>query len=204
MQVFLGSHGIGFALFRGLLWLVLHANCLTAIWWKNSNEYLGRYCLYKIDWLSPSIADEDEAAAAAGLLSVRDVYDWNTYTNTPDEPEDEALLIGGERSADVDSIKRRRSSLAVQISAITRTRLTLYRYLSFTSPYKSSDTLHRRLRIDTTMTSSSKYLKILHAGIHLLRKKCCSCCHFSNKIVLWGENILHFLETLQCTIIGST
>jgi len=70
---------------------------------------------------------QDEDEAAAGLLSVRDVYDWNTYTNTPDEPEDEALLIGGERSADVDSIKRRRSSLAVQISAITRTRLTLYR-----------------------------------------------------------------------------
>lgn len=111
-----------------------------------------------IDWLSPSIADEDEAAA--GLMSVRDVYDWNTYTNTPDEPEDEALLIGGERSADVDSIKRRRSSLAVQISAITRTRLTLYRYVSLTSPYKSFDTLHWRLRIDTTITASSKYLKI--------------------------------------------
>jgi hypothetical protein len=132
---------------------------LTAIWWKNPNEYLWRYCVDEIDWLSPSIADEDEAAA--GLLSVRDVYDWNTYTNTPDEPEDEALLIGGERSADVDSIKRRRSSLAVQISAITRTRLTLYRYLSFTSPYKSFDTLYRRLRIDTTITASSEYLKIL-------------------------------------------
>lgn len=135
---------------------------------------------------------------------MRDVYDWNSYTNTPDEPEDEALLIGGERSADVDSIKRRRSSLAVQISAIMRTRLTLYRYLSFSAPYKSFDTLHRRLRINTTMTASSKYLKILQCGHTAAQTECSSCCHCSNEIVLCGKDILHFLETLQCAIIKLT
>ena len=74
------------------------------------------------------IADEDEDAA--GFVAVRDALEWNNYPASMDEADDEALLIEGERSADVDSLKRRHTSLSSQISAILRARLTLPRYLT--------------------------------------------------------------------------
>lgn len=76
-------------------------------------------------FLNVFIVDEDEGAA--GVVAVRDAQEWNNYPASMDEADDEALLIGGERSADVDSLKRRHTSLFSQISAILRARLTFPR-----------------------------------------------------------------------------
>ncbi|KAG0581666.1 hypothetical protein KC19_4G270200 [Ceratodon purpureus] len=70
---------------------------------------------------------QDEDEDAAGVVAVRDTQEWNNFPGLMDEADDEALLIGGERSADVDSLKRRHTSLFPQISAILRARLTFPR-----------------------------------------------------------------------------
>lgn len=61
---------------------------------------------------------------------MRDVQEWNNYPASMDEADDETLLIGGERSADIDSLKRRQTSLLPQISAILRARLTFPKYVT--------------------------------------------------------------------------
>ena len=64
---------------------------------------------------------------------MRDAQEWNNYPDSMDEADDEALLIGGKRSADVDSRKRCSTSLFSQTSSILRARLTFPRSITYAS-----------------------------------------------------------------------
>lgn len=75
-------------------------------------------------------ADEDEDAA--GVVAVRDVQEWNNDPASTDDALDEALLVGNERSADVDSLRRRQPSLLSQFLAILRARFTIPKYVTDT------------------------------------------------------------------------